>query len=41
MTHSRADRLVRGIVPHCKVGMVECLLTCNALRGVKVEELAK
>lgn len=36
-----ADGLVRGIVPHGKVRMVQCLLTRDALRGIEVEELAE
>ena len=40
-TYGGADGLVRGIVPHGKVRMVQCLLTRDALRGVEVEELAE
>ena len=39
MTHSRADRLVRGVVPDSEVRVVERLLAGDALRGVEVEHL--
>ena len=40
-THSWADRLICWIVPHRQVGVVERLLTRDALCGVEVKQLAQ
>lgn len=40
-THGRADGLVRRVVPHGEVRVVERLLAGDALCGVEVEQLAE
>lgn len=38
-THGSAHRFIGGIVPHSKVRVVQCLLTCNTFSGIKMEKL--
>lgn len=35
------DRLIVGVVPHLKVGVLECILAADPLCGVKAKHLAK
>jgi len=40
-TYGWADRLVRRIVPDSEVRMLQRLIACDALRGIKVEHLGE
>lgn len=40
-TYSLADRLVVGIMPNTEVGMVECFLAGDPLRGIKGQQLGQ